>query len=270
MARFFDILQTFLFVVCLLVLFSPLGHTQDESESIKTLRVVSLQYPPFQYEVDGKPYGITVDIVQEAFMRLNIPISIYFHPFPRAIHKIKNGNADIIFTLYYKKSREEFVHYSRLILIEQTMSLFAKKDRKIKYEGLLNKLSPYSFGMVRYSYGKVLDTAVQEQKITKVEYISDTELNFKKFLGGRFDILPSDKMVAYYYLHQLNPHWHLEIQEFSPAIETFPAYVGFAKTPKMEQLRDKFDQAIQSMKYDGTYQKIITKHLDTLKPATQR
>ena len=277
MVRFHYAPHAFLFVVSLLLLFSPGGHAQDYPESVKPLKVVSLQYPPFQYEIDGKPYGITVDIVKEAFMRLNIPISIYFQPFPRALHNIKYGGADVIFTFYYKKSREDFVHYSRSILIEQTISLFARKDKKIKYEGALDELTPYTFGMVRYSYGKVrysygkvLDTAVQEHKISKIEYISETELNFKKFLGGRFDILPSDKMVAYYYLNQLKPDWHKEIQEFAPAIETFPAYVGFAKTTKMEQIRDKFDRALQSMKSDGTYQKIIIKHLNILEPATQK
>ncbi|WP_108651436.1 substrate-binding periplasmic protein [Dongshaea marina] len=251
-----------------LLLLGLSAHAQAYVGNIKALKVVSLQYPPFQYEVDGKPYGVTVDIVKEAFMRLHIPINIKFQPFPRALSNIKVGSADVIFTFYHKKDRERFAYYSKSPLIEQTISLFARKDRKVKYEGSLDELNPYTFGMVRYSYGKVLDSAVREHKITKIEYVSETELNFKKFVRGRFDILPSDRLVAYYYLKKLKPDWRKEIRELTPAIQTFPAYVGFSKAAKMEQIRDKFDWALQTMKEDGTYQKIIIKHLNILKPAS--
>ncbi|MCP3927200.1 MAG: amino acid ABC transporter substrate-binding protein [Desulfobacterales bacterium] len=65
-----------------------------------SLKVATLDYPPFQYKVNGKAKGIAADIVKEVFNRMNQPIEIRFYPFPRAIKYIEEGFSDVIFTFY--------------------------------------------------------------------------------------------------------------------------------------------------------------------------
>ena len=231
------------------------------------LKIATFEYSPFQYEENRKVKGIAADIVKEIFRRLKRPIRIDFYPFPRAVRNIQTGASDIIFTFYYKKDREKFALYSKEPLVNQTISLFVHKDSSIQFNGDLSALSQYKFGLLRYSYGKIFDDAVKNKVIPSVEQVSKMELNMKKFLSKRFDILPSDRWVAFYYYAQSNPKFRkgVQIKELQPPVQSFPAFIGFSKANKLEKLRDQVDATIIAMKQDGTYQKIINTYLDSWK-----
>ena len=227
------------------------------------LRVASFNYPPFQYEEQGEVKGIAADIVKELFKRLNQPISINFYPFPRAVENLKTGKSDVIFTFYYKKGREAFTDYTKEALVDQTISLFVHGDSPIVFDGDLSKLNQYKFGLVRFSYGSIFDAAVDKKLITHVEYVSKMDLNMKKFLRQRFDILPCDRWVAYYYYSKVNLQKNnsVKLKELKPPIQSFPAYMGFSKINNLSSLRDRADIVLREMKKDGSYQRIIDGYL---------
>lgn len=226
-----------------------------------TLKIATLNYPPFQYEENGEIKGVAASIVKEIFARMNQPIEINFYPFPRAIYNIKNGTSDIIFTFYYKKEREQFAEYSSEPLVNQTISLFIDESAPVVFNGELSSLSQYGFGLVRFSYGKIFDEAVAKKVIPKVEYTSQMETNMRKFLKRRFEILPSDRWVALYYYSQMASKDAFQIKELSPPIQTFPAYIGFAKINKLTAVKERVDDTLKKMKQDGSYQKIIDSHI---------
>ncbi len=227
------------------------------------LRVATFNYPPFQYEEQGEVKGIAVDIVRELFRRLDQPIKIDFYPFPRAVKKLKAGESDVIFTFYHKKERESFADYTKEALVDQTISLFVNEESPTAFDGDLSKLNPYKFGLVRFSYGSIFDAAVDEKLITRIEYVSKMDLNMKKFLRLRFDILPSDRWVAYYYYSKVNLEegMSVKLKELEPPVQSFPAYMGFSKAKNLSALRDKADIVLKEMKKDGSYQSIIDVHL---------
>ncbi len=227
------------------------------------LRVATFDYPPFQYKENGQIKGIAVDIVKEMFKRLNQPIKIDFYPFQRALKNLETGETDVIFTFYHKKDREAFADYSKEPLVDQTISLFVHEDSPITFDGDLSKLNQYKFGLVRFSYGSTFDAAVDKHLITKIEHVSKMDLNMKKFLRRRFDILPSDRWVAYYYYSKVNPERNapVKLKELKPPVQSFPAYMGFSKANNLSPLRDKADAVLKEMKEDGTYQRIIDGYL---------
>lgn len=227
------------------------------------LKVAIFDYPPFQYEEDGRAKGLSVDIVNEAFKRINRQIEIKFYPFPRAIGNIRKGSSDIIFTFYYKKEREAFIDYSTEPLIEQSISLFVPKESPIVFDGDLSKLNNYTFGLVRFSYGEIFDNAIKQKLITRVDYVSEMKSNMKKFLHRRFDILPSDRWVAYHYYSKIAANNHpIQIKELKPSVETLSAFMGFSKLKKLNAVRVQVDATLKEMKRDGTYQKIIDRWID--------
>ena len=220
------------------------------------LKLVTLQYPPYEYEENGKITGIAVDIVEEVFKRMEQPITIKIYPWARAIRYIEKGTADAIFTAYKTSERETFADYSTEILMPQVVSLFVKKDSPIVFDGKLSKLSQYSFGLVRkISYGKALDSAVKDGVLKKIEITSNGKQNAQKLLGGRFDILVSNKYGALYIFKQLNKL--NMIQELSPELQSIPSYIAFSKKQNLSAIRDKFDIILKQMKNDGSYKKII-------------
>jgi polar amino acid transport system substrate-binding protein len=220
------------------------------------LKLVTLQYPPYEFENDGKIEGVAVEIVKEIFNRMNQPINIELLPWSRALKLIETGDADGIFTIYKTPERELFAEFSSEILIPQTISLFVLWDSNINFNGDLAKLNEYKFGVVRgVSYGKKFDEALEKNIIKNIEEVNIGEQNFMKLLSSRVDIVISNKYGAEYIINQIG--YSRQIKELYPEVETLPSYIAFSKKRNLSAIKKEFDKILKEMKSDGSYDKII-------------
>ena len=246
-------LKKFLFVIITVLLSSNLYA--------QTLKLVTLEYPPYEYTHKGKVKGMAVDIVKLIFREMNQPITIEVLPWARAIKYIENGDRDAIFTAFKNSTREKFADYSTE-LIPQTVSLFVRKDSTIKFEGDLAELSSYSIGVVRkVSYGKLFDNAVSLKILTKIEPVNDGTQNFRRLLKGRVDMVVSNQYGGLHILKQLGKSD--EVVELQTILQSIPSYIAFSKKRNLSDIRDKFDTILKKLKEDGRYQKIINSYFKT-------
>ncbi len=125
----------------LLMLYLTTGYAVAEQQP---LELVTLQYPPYEYEEKGEIKGIAVDLITEAFKRMDQPINITFYPFARALKMIELGHADALFTAYKTPEREVMADYSNEVLIQQATSLYTLRDSLIQYDGNLATISDYT------------------------------------------------------------------------------------------------------------------------------
>lgn len=51
-----------------------------------------------------------------------------------------------------------------------------------------------------------------------------------------------------------------KIREIDPAIDTIPAYLVFARNPRLTEAAADFDRAMRSMREDGTYDRIAASY----------
>ena len=225
------------------------------------LELVTLQYPPYEFLEGGEVQGVAVEIVQEVFNRMKVPIKITLHPWDQSLAMIQKGEADVIFTIFKTPEREAFADYSHEVLMPQVVSLFVTKDSHIVFDGDLNKLSRFTFGVVRtVSYGSLFDDAVKNGVIWSIETSETGEENMKKLLQGHCDILVSNRYGALHILKKTNKIDH--VRELTPAIQSVPSYIAFSKKRSLTTLRDEFDKILRNMKDDGTYDKIISSYFD--------
>ncbi len=230
-------------------LLSPLLHAAP-------LKLVTLQYPPYAYQQGDKVEGLAVKIVEEAFKRIQQPVEIQILPWARAIAYVESGKVDAIFTAYKTTEREQFADYSNEVLIDQFVTMFVKSDSSISFDGDLNKLSDYQFGTVRkVSYGNIFDTAVKDGILKNIQYAKMGEMNIKKLLAGRFDILVSNRYGALHILKQTNSLD--KVKELRPELQSIPSYIAFSKKNELVEIRNQYDLALKQMKTDGSYQDII-------------
>jgi polar amino acid transport system substrate-binding protein len=224
------------------------------------LRLVTLQYPPYEFEEQGEVKGIAVEIVEEAFRRMQQPIRIELLPWAKALKQVKNGKADAVFTAFKTQEREKFADYSREILINQTVSLFVRKDSKVIFDGDLEKLGRYKFGVVQnISYGKIFDDAVRNGYIQPIDVAETGQMNMQRLMEGRFDILISNRYGAFYILKKLDKLDR--VKELTPAMESVPSYIAFTKKKDLVPVRNTFDSTLREMMNDGTYEKILRSYL---------
>ncbi|MFD1623459.1 substrate-binding periplasmic protein [Azospirillum griseum] len=226
--------------------------------SADALRMVALSFPPLIYDDGGKPAGIAYEIVTEAMKKAGHTISVEIMPWARALDTVKEGGADAIFTAYKTPEREQFLNYSTEVLVPQVVSFFVTKDSTITFDGDLTKLGKAKIGVVnQISYGSVIDEAIKSGVLASVEKSNDSDSNVKKLLSGRYDVMPSNRYVAQYFLKQQGALD--QVKELTPEVQSIPSYIAFTKARDTAKLRADFDAGVAAMKANGSYQQILDK-----------
>lgn len=238
-----------LFIIFILTAISSLSQAE-------VLRIVTPEYPPYEYTENGKLKGLAVNIIKRTFQEMNQPISIEVLPWARAMRFIKEGSRDAVFTAFKTPERVRFADFSKQVLIQQSVSLFVRKDSDIHYEGDLRSLSDYSLGVVRkISYGLRLDSAIMRNNFIRVEETNEGTQNFGLLLSGRVDMVASTQYGGYHILKKLGRL--NEVKELPVIVQEIPSFIAFSKIRKLTDMRDRFDLAIAKLKANGEYQKII-------------
>jgi polar amino acid transport system substrate-binding protein len=227
--------------------------------SAEPLQLVTLQYPPYQYEEEGELRGFVATIVKEVFKRMNQPIKIKVYPFARALTMVKDGNADAIFTAARNAEREVFADFPGEVLIGQRMSLFANMNFPMAFDGDLSKWRQYRFGVINgYRYGNVFDDAVKNGILPNIEQTDSPESNAKKLVAGRIDVWMSNREQALFTIRTLR--LSDAVKELKPEVQVIPSYLAFSKKRKLGSVMQRFDMELRKMKDDGTYERIISEY----------
>lgn len=225
-----------------------------------SIRLVTMSYPPYEFEQNDVTKGVAVDIVVEAFRRTRRDVQISILPWARALEEVKSGSASGIFTIYKTPERELFLNYMEEPLISQAVALFAMRKSSVRYDGTIFSLAGTSIGVVnRASYGSVFDNAVNAGWLNNVDRsASDFETNARKFLKGRFDVLVNDRWNALYLFKKLQALD--QVKELVPELQSVDCFLAFNKVRDFTQMRMEVDSALAGMKKDGTYQRIIDQY----------
>ena len=214
---------------------------------------------PTTFLAEGKPTGILVDIVTEAFRRTGRSVDIKIMPWARCLREARTGEVDGVFPIYRLPEREQFLTYPNEVLLPQLVVFFSRQDTTTAFGGELSELRDVNIGIVRdTSYGKKFDQAVKDGTLQKIELAHNIELNLEKLMHGRV------VLIANYRYGVLEAAEHLglqsEIKEISPPIESVPSYLAFTKQRDFTKPLDAFQAALTSMKQDGTYDRIIGRY----------
>jgi polar amino acid transport system substrate-binding protein len=216
----------------------------------------TFSFPPYEFEQDGAPRGIAVDLVAEAMHRLGYGLEVRIYPWARALDEARRGKVSAIFTAYRTGERERYLDYSHEVLVPQTVALFARKGRAVDYRGDLLGLAEFTIGAVNsMSYGSRFDAAVADGVLRHIELANDSELNMRRLLAGRVDLLVSNVAVARYLLAQ--DERGDQVQEIDPPLEQVPSYLCFTKAVDLSGLRDAIDRTLVAMRDDGTTARIF-------------
>lgn len=220
------------------------------------LQIVTLQYPPYQYEENGQLKGFVTAIVREVFARMEHPITITVYPFARSLEMVKYGEADAIFTAAKNPEREAFADFPREVLVDQQMSFFVHANSSIVFNGDLRKFGRYRIGVIiGYRYGAVFDEAVSTGILPNIQKVTNQEGNAKKLAAGRIDVWMCNREQAFSVIRRLG--LSETIKELTPAVQVIPTYLAFSKKRNLGDLGERFSRELRKMKEDGTYDRII-------------
>lgn len=190
----------------------------------ETIVLVFDSLPPYEYLENGVAKGLNVDIIKSVCKKLGVTPVFREYPWSRAMHMVKNGEADAIFSLYKTKEREEFLLYPTLPLNDETNVIIVPKESTLR-AGSLDDMKKWRVGVVQdYSYGEKFDNYAAIFK----EASTDNEQLLRKLEGGRLDAVIINKKVFF----------NLKADEkfkIIYTVNTEALYIAFSKKSKKAQ-----------------------------------
>ncbi|MCG7499439.1 transporter substrate-binding domain-containing protein [Vibrio sp. Of7-15] len=221
----------------------------------KSVSLVTEPWEPY-IGMDLENGGYVTEIVTTAFKRMGYDCLVNYTSWERAIRESKAGHYDGLLGAYYTKERAKHFKFPNPI-VESRVALFALKDRGIRFQKL-EDLIPYKIGVISsYRYTEEFDHATYLNKLSAYS----TRINIKQLLTGRIDLLIGTEEVVYM---SLKKHFPQEINSLTPLkmnddIRAIYLLIS-KKAENSKQLVQDFNQGLERIINDGTFDAIIKKH----------
>jgi polar amino acid transport system substrate-binding protein len=223
-----------------------------------SLVLVAADSAPTAYMENGRPSGILVDVVTEAFRRTGHQFEIQLMPWARCLAEIRSGRVDGIFSVFQLPDRNEFLTYTSIPIINQVLAFFVPADSDLKFGGDIAQLQGFRIGTIRgTSYGTKVDSALNAGMWSTVVETSNIDSLVGVLALKRIDLAVGYRHVV---LEAARKKGYLsKIKELSPSIEEIPSYLAFTKQRDYSEEIASFDRALASMKNDQSFSSLLKK-----------
>ena len=153
---------------------------------------------PTAYMDDGRPSGILVDVVTEAFKNTGYQVEIRLMPWARCLTEIRSGRVDGIFSVFKLPERNEFLTYTSVPIITQVEAFFVRADAEVKFDGDFRKLENIRIGTIRgTSYGIKFDSALKTGVWSTVEETNSVDSLVGMLVLKRVDLAVGYRLVVH-------------------------------------------------------------------------
>jgi len=228
------------------------------------LKVVTEEFPPYNYTVDGKIAGIATTVVKETLKRSGINYSLRVYPWKRAYeaNALKKKNV-LIYSIYKSAEREPlFAAWIGPILPPAAVHFYKLKTRADIQVESLEDAKRYSIGVTRSDYSHEL---LRKMKFPRLEVTSNALSNAQKFLAGRIDLMPTYELTLAARLQQLNTPFRV-VEKTVPLIpladsKTFMAVSRGTDPALIAKLKAAFGQ----IKAEGIAENALQTYLQSVK-----
>lgn len=205
--------------------------------------------PPFMYLAAGTKdgaAGIYPGIIQEAFKRMNMPVTLKAVPWKQATADADASKAGIG-GIYKNDERVKKYDYSEFIFAERLLAYTNKKQKLTELkEGM-------TVGVIAgWSYGTKFDA---DRKAGKYKVVEGNDLsNFKALDEGKIDVAIAAPETA---AKLLGANLEKNYTAIATPVTLNQTFLIFPKGMNKGALITQFNAVLAAMKADGTIRKIV-------------
>jgi polar amino acid transport system substrate-binding protein len=229
------------------------------SRAGETIKVLTEEYPPFNYTDKGKITGLGTEVVQAVLKEINVEGQFQSVPWARAYETTQTNENVLIYSINRSKEREKLFKWVGQIT-PVDFYMFSLKSRNISLSDL-NSAKNLQTGTVNQDVGEQFLTAQGFVVGRNLQSSNKYELNYEKLKLGRIDLWIMNELSASYIARQAgdNPTHLLQKALRIPEISS-GNYMAFGlKTP--DALVARFRKGLESIKKNGTYDALQKKWL---------
>lgn len=227
-------------------------------DPLNSLKFMTEDYPPFNYEQDSELRGISVDIVEEILKRAGSShkrSDIELLPWARGYNLTLDRPGHALFSTTRTEEREDLFKWVGPF-VPTVIGVTARKDRNLSIKSV-SDIEKLRIGVVKDDVGHLLLRAagVPDEKLDIVLF---NEQNYKKLAAGRIDAMAYETNVTKWGLRSIGQN--LTEYEVVYELKRGDLYLALHKdTP--DSVVDRLQESFDSLVADGTRERIIARHL---------
>jgi len=217
--------------------------------------MVTEEWPPFRINNSSTLSGfsgIDIDLMKKLERSLGIPIEIQRHPWARALEMMREGQADMITGIAFTDERSQFIQYVPSSYAAVTPVFYTQKGKGSSirsYEDLYGKSIGYSTNSFYYEPFSS-DTTLKKVSLT-------TEVQILQMLAlARLDVAIGTDPNMSWDVKRLGFGDKLEMTAYRPSATT-ELFIGISRKSSVVTMANAIDEAIRTMKSDGSLSDII-------------
>ncbi len=225
------------------------------SASAETLRMAADVWPPFT-DASLPGNGLATELVSTAFKRAGHRPEFVQVPWARALRGVQVGEYDLIVNAWYSDERASYGQFSSPYLTNRILFL-KRKGSDVRFRAPAD-LKNSSIAVVRgYSYLPSFDADAGLNKVP----VKDFQMGARMLAAGRVQLTLEDELVARFYLNRELAGIRERLEFLPRPLSENGLHILVRRShPRHRQLVEEFDQAMQGMREDGTYQAIFARH----------
>ncbi len=239
-------------VLVFLWVFSSLSVLAQKPE----LTIITEEWPPYNYQENGKIKGFSTEIVQEIIKNLNLKYKIQILPAAR-LHSLINEEAYIMsFSLFRTKERENKYKWIGPIS-QEAIYFFKKKGNPLNIQTIEDAKK---VNLITTLHKSLVYNSLLNQGFKNIDTSVDSLIIIKKVIKSRVDLgISLTNLGIKYQLGKAN--FPLDSLEVTPVkLLDFSLYIACSKNIP-DKVIHQWQNALDEIKASGTYHKIFNKYM---------
>ncbi len=234
-------------IVCLLISLEVLAES---------LTIVTENFPPYNFEENGQPKGLSTEVVQAVLSETGLECDILFYPWARAYRLSQIQKNTLIYSIARIPEREDMFHWIGVIAPYKTSFYKLRSNDRI----VVNSLADAKQFSIGVSLEDVILTYLKGKEFQNLSIVSNDIFNIRMLTRGRLDLIAYDEAS---FLHKiqaegLDPSLFervYRLEELSGSL-----YMAFSRGTDPNLVR-KFQAALKVVKKKGIIEQIQRRYL---------
>ena len=254
-------MQGYLSFIKLLLLSGMLLGSRVHAEQTLVFGVMNIEFPPYQYIVDGKQSGPDADIIREVFDRLpGYKLAYKVRPVKRVAKEIENGSLDLT-AVFKTPQREKFALFTKTPIHWSTYKLATLKGNEFDFHKIEDLYGMRIGMMLGNKVSAEFDRAVEDGRL-KANRVPSFEKTLQLLEKLRVRAVVGNVTIIQYYANKLG---------FADKITILPQPIRAPKAFRFmisknsgikdpAALQQKLEAILSGMLKQGVFDEIYAKH----------
>ncbi len=215
---------------------------------------------------NGILVGANIELITEISNRAGFKVQFRKMPWKRNLVELESGTVDIALSASKTEERAKYANFSDTYFKLEYNVMFVRKSDKAKFSSIKSLKdiidADFKVGATLGSvYSDEYEELLKNKKFTdKVQNVSEEKLNVEKLMKGRIDGFIADELGGISLIKESGYENQIDILFYLYGEKDASSYLMFSKKSMTKEQVDKMNSALNGMKKDGSYKKIINKY----------